>query len=481
MVLVTILVVACTRNPPTASSSPTPTPAVGSITWTNCNTGFQCGSLMVPLDYSNPAGRKINLALIKKPKQGTQPRIGSVLYNPGGPGESGVDYLRNDPSINGLNQRFDVVAWDPRGVGGSTRISCVDNATLDNFLALDSVLDDPGEKSAAVQADKGFVDGCQRQSGFLLPFMDGATNARDMDQIRAALGDAKLTYIGFSYGTLLGEWYAHLFPTHVRALSLDGVVDPGVSANESQLRQVVGFEQNLQAFLADCRSRASCTFGRSGDPAAKLNDLMARLDATPINVGSRQLTRNLAMTGLLQTLYDQSLWTYLDQGLVAAGRGDGRILLFFADYYNKRNADGTYDAIQNGGFAAAFCVDFPSPSDVSYYDSLGPTYEKASPFFGKWFQYGNLLCGDWPVKLKGSRTPLPIQDAPPILLVGGTNDPATPYVDAQSVNRQISGSILLTRQGNGHTSYGSSACSHAAEDAYLIDLTLPAVGTVCSS
>jgi pimeloyl-ACP methyl ester carboxylesterase len=481
MVLVTILVVACTLNPPSAGSSPTPTLAAGSITWTSCGAGFQCGNLMVPLDYTNPSGRKVSLALIKKPKQGTQPRIGSVLYNPGGPGESGVDYLRNDSSINGLAQRFDVVAWDPRGIGGSTRISCVDNATLDNFLALDSVLDDPGEKAAAVQADKSFVDGCQRRSGFLLPFMDGATTARDMDQIRAALGDAKLTYIGFSYGTLLGEWYAHLFPTHVRALSLDGVVDPGVSANESQLRQLVGFEQNLQAFLADCRSRASCAFGRTGDPAAKLNDLMARLDTTPITVGSRQMTRNLAMTGLLQTLYDQSLWTYLDQGLVAAERGDGRILLFFADYYNKRNTDGTYDAIQNGGFAAAFCEDFPSTSDLSYYDSLGPTYEKASPFFGKWFQYGNLLCGDWPVKLKGSHTPLPIQDAPPILLVGGTNDPATPYVDAQSVNRQVSGSILLTRQGNGHTSYGSSACSHAAEDAYLIDLTLPAVGTVCSS
>jgi pimeloyl-ACP methyl ester carboxylesterase len=187
------------------------------------------------------------------------------------------------------------------------------------------------------------------------------------------------------------------------------------------------------------------------------------------------------MTGLLQTLYDQSLWTYLDQGLVAAERGDGRILLFLADFYNKRNSDGTYDAIANGGFAAVFCVDFPSPSDISYYDSLGATYEKASPFFGRWFQYGNLQCGYWPVKLKGSHTPIPIQDAPPILLVGGTNDPATPYVDAQSVNRQITGSVLLTRQGNGHTSYGSSECSHAAEDAYLINLTIPAPGTVCSS
>jgi pimeloyl-ACP methyl ester carboxylesterase len=302
-----------------------------------------------------------------------------------------------------------------------------------------------------------------------------------MDQIRAALGDQKLTYIGFSYGTLLGEWYAHLFPTHVRALSLDGVVDPGVSANTAQLRQVVGFEQNLQAFLADCRSRTTCAFGQGGDPAAKLNALMAHLDVTPLAVGARQLTRNLAMTGLLFTLYDQSLWTYLDRALLQLEQGSGQLLLLLADLYNKRNADGSYDAVANGGYSGTFCLDFPSPSDIAYYDSLKSSYEQASPFFGDWFQYGNLQCGFWPVTLKGSHTPLPIQDAPPILLVGGTNDPATPYADSRSVNSQISGSVLLTRQGNGHTSYDSSACSHAAEDAYLIALTIPAPGTTCSS
>lgn len=480
LVLVTILAVSCTRNSPAATTSPTPSLAAGRITWTACGQGFQCGTLTVPLDYSHPAGRKISLSLIKKLKVGSLPRIGTVLYNPGGPGESGVDYLRSDDSINNLAQHFDVVAWDPRGVGASTPVTCVDNATLDTYLALDGVLDDAQEKSAAIQADKDFAAGCEQRSGSLLPYMDSASTARDMDQIRAAVGDAMLTYIGFSYGTLLGQWYARLFPTHVRALALDGVVDPGVSANDAQVRQVVGFQQNLDAFLADCRSRASCTFGRSGDPMTRLNALMTRLDTTPISVGARQLTRNLAMTGLLQTLYDQSLWPYLDQGLTAADRGDGRILLFFADFYNKRNSNGTYTNLVNGAYASAFCLDFPSPSDVAYYDALGPSYSQASSFFGPWFQYGNLQCGVWPVHLKGTHTPLPIQNAPPILLVGGTNDPATPYADAQSVNRQISGSVLLTRQGNGHTSYGSSPCSHTATDTYLIDLTLPAVGTVCS-
>ncbi len=420
------------------------------------------------------------MARVRAKDQAT--RIGSLLMNPGGPGESGIEFLRSDvSSLSNLNRRFDLVTWDPRGVAGSTPVTCVDGPQEDAYLAIDSVLDDPQEKQAAIQADKDFAAGCQRRSGALLPFMDSASTARDMDQIRQAVGDAQLTYLGFSYGTYIGQWYAHLFPTHVRALSLDGVVDPAVSANDSLLGQVVGFEENLKAFLADCRSRTSCGYGRTGDPGAKLNALMARLDATPLNVGSRQLTRSLAMTGLLVTLYDQSLWRYLDQGLTAAENGDGRILLLLADAYNHRNADGTYSNLFNGAFHSTYCLDFPVPSDIAVYDRLGPAFVKASPLFGPWSQYSNLQCAYWPVKPKNQQGPLTVSGAPPILLVGGTNDPATPYAEAQSVNRQIQGSVLLTRQGNGHTSYDSSACAHAAEDAYLINLTLPAAGATCSS
>ncbi|TMF66831.1 MAG: alpha/beta hydrolase [Chloroflexi bacterium] len=207
---------------------------------------------------------------------------------------------------------------------------------------------------------------------------------------------------------------------------------------------------------------------------------MARLDSTPLRFGGRQLTRTLAMTGLLVTLYDQSLWRYLDQALTAADSGDGRILLLLADAYNHRNKDGTYSNLFNGAFHSTNCLDFPVPTDITAYYELGPAFAKASPLFGPWFQYSNLQCALWPVKPKNRQGPLTVSGAPPILLVGGTNDPATPYAEAQSVNRQIAGSVLLTRQGNGHTSYDSSACAHAAEDAYLISLTLPAAGTVCS-
>jgi pimeloyl-ACP methyl ester carboxylesterase len=477
-----MVIVACTRTTPAATHSPSPAANPSEIVWVDCGGGFQCGNLQVPLDYTRVGGRTIAIALIRKPATVHARRIGSLLLNPGGPGESGIEFLRADiKSLANLNRRFDLIAWDPRGVAASTPVTCVDSPQEDAYLALDSVLDDPQEKQAAIQADKDFAAACQKRSGDLLPYMDSASTARDMDRIRAAVGDSELTYLGFSYGTYLGQWYAHLFPTRIRALALDGVVDPTVPANESLLGQVVGFEQNLQAFLAGCKTRSSCTYGQSGDPATKLAALMNRLDTTPMNVGNRQLTRSLAMTGLLQTLYDQSLWPYLDQALTAADRNDGRLLLFFADFYDRRNSDGTYGNVWNGGYLSAYCLDFPVPGDVSAYDALGPAYAKASALFGPWSQYDNLQCAYWPVKPKNKQEPLTAQGAPPILLVGGTNDPATPYSESQSVHRQIAGSVLLTRQGNGHTSYDSSACAHAIEDAYLIDLTVPAAGTTCSS
>ncbi|HYM96259.1 MAG TPA: alpha/beta hydrolase [Candidatus Sulfotelmatobacter sp.] len=480
--LVAVLLAACTRTSPTGATTPSAPGTPGAISWTACNSGFQCGTLAVPLDYAHPDGRKISLALIRKPATDSAQRIGSLLINFGGPGESGVQSLPDfGKSFATLNTRFDLVSWDSRGVGQSAPMHCVDGATEDAYLALDSVLDDPVEKQAAIAADKSFAAACQQSNGDTLPFMDTPSSARDLEQMRIALGDAKLSYLGFSYGTYLGQNYAKLFPTHIRALSLDGVVDPSVPANDSNLAQVVGFEQNLEAFLADCKKRTSCAYGRSGDPGTKLTALMARLDATPMTVGNRQMTRSIAMTGVLQLLYDQSYWPYLDQALSAVDRGDGRVLLYFADAYNGRNADGTYSSLFNGSYASTYCLDWPVPQDVASYDQLAAAFTKASPFFGPWSQYGNLQCAYWPAKPVRATGPINVTGAPPILLVGGTNDPATPYADSLSVNRQIEGSVLLTRQGNGHTSYLSSTCVAAAENAYLIDLKVPAAGTVCPS
>jgi hypothetical protein len=266
-------------------------------------------------------------------------------------------------------------------------------------------------------------------------------------------------------------------------MSLDAVLAPDVSANDLALAQVVSFEKNLQAFLGDCRARTSgktaCAYAKSGDPGTKLTALMSRLDSNPMPVGARQLTRALALTGVLIGLYYPELWPSLDTALTLTDQGNGSILLLLADEFLGRNADGTYSNEFDAN-PAVNCLDRPVPRDVAAYDALGPAFARASPMFGPASQYTDLTCAFWPIPPTGQVGPLTADGAPPILLVGGTNDPATPYAWAQSVNKQLAGSVLLTRKGNGHGSYDSSPCVHSAEDAYLIALTLPPVGAVCT-
>ncbi len=478
---------ACTLPGPVAKSSHTPSPqlpAPGSVAWSACGAGFECGTVSVPLDYKHPDGDKIKLALLRKPATEPGSRIGSLLVNPGGPGGSGITFLQQDvASFSNVNKYFDVIGFDPRGVGQSSPVRCLDGPQEDVFNAIDPVWDDPAEKQTGIDADKSYVQACQTRNAKILPFLDTASAARDMDVIRAALGDSKLTYLGLSYGTLLGQMYAHLFPTHVRAMSLDAVVDPNRSAAELDYTQLTGFENNLQAFLTDCRARRAaaspCKFAATGDPGQKLTDLMNRLDTAPIRVGTRELTRAIALNGVLTALYDQSFWTYLDTGLVQAENGNGAVLLALSDVYYQRNPDGTYSNSQDANNAIN-CLDHPVNPDIAFYDSLGQKYAAASPLFGPAFQYDWLICAYWPVKPTRQPGPLDAPGATPILLVGGTNDSATPYAWAQAVHQQIANSVLLTRNGNGHTSYDVSTCAHAAEDAYLIHLTMPADGTACS-
>ena len=482
LVLVMVLAAACSGSP--AAVRGRIGPAVQTtmhLQWIECGDGFQCAALAVPLDYSRPSGRKISLALIRKPTTDQSRRIGSLLINPGGPGDSGLDMLRGArSSLNYLNSFFDLVSWDPRGTGASSPVTCVDGSQLDSYLALDTVLDDPQEKQDFIQALKGFASGCAQRSGSLLPFVDTASTARDLDRIREAVGDKKLTYLGFSYGTYIGQWYAHLFPGRVRALALDGVVDSTEPEDQSLLHQVAGFQHNLDAFFAACKAEPRCAYGRSGDQQTKLQQAIERLDKQPLRVGDRELTRSLALGGVLVALYSENSWGYLDQALSALDQGDGSALLTLADYVDGRNRDGTYTSSANGASAATSCLDFSASSDIAAYDQLGPALVQASALFGPSVQYSGLGCAYWPVKGKHLNESLTIAGVPRILLVGATNDPATPYAEAQSVARQIPGSVLLTRDGYGHTSYALSRCVQSAEDTYLIDLTLPAPGTVCT-
>ena len=480
-----VTITACTRNTPTAKATPTPTPPLGKIAWKSCGGGFQCGSLQVPLDYAHPTAGTIEIAMNRKPATIPTQRIGSLLINPGGPGASGIDWLAaSAPAFAFLNRRFDLVGFDPRGIGRSAPVRCLDGPHMDAFIALDGVLDDPQEKADAIKAAQDFAAGCAQLSGKVLPFVDTVSAARDMDRMRAALGDDRFNYLGFSYGTYLGEHYAHLFPSHIRAMVLDAVLDPSLSADDLNISQAASFEQNLQAFIANCNAHAStrpkCAFAQSGDPALKLDALMQKLDKTPLPVGSRLLTRALAQTGVEMQLYEQSLWPALDLGLTQADAGHGSLLLRFADSYLKRHPNGTYDNLIEANYAVN-CLDHPAQTDLGAYDKLGPTYARASSFFGPSFQYSNLPCAFWPAQPTGRAGPLTAPGAPPILLVGGTDDPATPYAWAQSAHKQLAGSVLVTRQGNGHGSYGVSVCATIAEINYLVSLTLPSEGTFCTS
>jgi pimeloyl-ACP methyl ester carboxylesterase len=462
---------------------PTPIPysTPSSVAWIDCGGGFQCGTVAVPLDYSNPPGGVITIALTRKPATDSSHRIGSVLLNPGGPGGSGIGFARDSAKLMAnLNTRFDLVGFDPRGVGQSAPVRCLSGPQRDSLNAIDPVLDDPQEKQAFIESDRAYARACQRASGKILPFVDTASSARDMDVIRAALGDAKLTYMGLSYGTYLGQTYAHLFPTHVRALALDAVIDPALSATDEIIPWSAALEANLQAFLTYCRTFASCQFGASGDPGEKLTALMQRLDSKPLPVGQRKLTRSLALLAVLLMLYSPRAWDSLQTALSAADEGEGLSLLLLSDAFYGRHADGSYTNVWDA-YAAISCLDRPVPSDIATYDQLGPSVLKASPLFGPLLQYSPLVCSYWPVKPTATIGPLPADGAPPILLIGGTEDPATPYLSAEAVNKELAGSVLLTRKGYGHTSYDKSQCIRQAVDTYLIDLTLPTPGTVCES
>jgi pimeloyl-ACP methyl ester carboxylesterase len=448
-----------------------------SLVWAGCSGRFECSTVKVPLDYANPAGDTIQLAVIRLPATNTSHRIGALVL--GTELGSGVAFLRQSAGLlKNLNARFDLVGFDARGVGQSSPVRCLSDSQRDSFNALDTVLDDPNKKQAFVQAERTFAQACNQRSGKILPFVDTASSARDLDLIRSELGDAKLTYFGLGYGTFLGQMYAHLFPARARALALDGIVDPTLSNSDMWLQQAAGFEANLQAFVDYCRGFVGCELAKSGDPAAAISALMQRLEQNPLQVGNRILTRQLAMAAVELDLYDPRYWASLDPALSNALNGDGQWLLTLADLANGRHGDGSY-ASAGGEPFATLCLDRPAPSNVGAYDQLGPAFAHASPFFGPAFQYGALACAYWPVKPKSSPGALTANGAPPILLIGGTEDPVTPYAWAQAVNKQLPGSVLLTRQGYGSTSYNKSLCVRDATAAYLTDLTLPAADTIC--
>jgi pimeloyl-ACP methyl ester carboxylesterase len=469
---------------PPATAAPSASAAT-SLDWSDCGAPFECATLKVPLDYTNPGGELIDLALIRLPAEDQAGKVGSLLVNPGGPGASGVEFVQGSAQSlysDALRQKFDIVGFDPRGVGQSTAVNCLDGAGLDRLNALDPTPDTPQEREALIDGAKQFDQACETHSGKLLPFMSTADAARDMDRIRIALGEEKLTYFGFSYGTFLGTVYAGLFPQNIRALVLDGAIDPLATFEQRNATQAEGFSRALNAFFDSCKADQSCAFYNNGDPAGAFDKLMAKIDQQPLPAiaipDDRTIGPGEAFTGVLFALYSKSSWPYLEQGLALAQLGDGSVLLVMADAYNERDQAGTYKNVAAANNAVN-CLDYKVPTDVAAYDAMVDPLEKEAPRFGEAIAYSGLTCAFWPVHPTTDPGKITADGAPPILVVGTTGDPATPYEWAQALSKELSSGVLLTRKGEGHTAYGDSACIQQAVDTYLITLKTPPANTVC--
>jgi pimeloyl-ACP methyl ester carboxylesterase len=435
--------------------------------------------LLVPLDYTKPAGRRLHIAVIRERASGTSQ--GSLIVNPGGPGASGVDFVVQAASVfNQLTTHFDLVSFDPRGVGASDPIRCLTSAQLDAYVNLVPNPTTPAQRRADIQASRHFADACYRKNGSYLEHVGTKDQARDMDILRAALGDAKLTYYGASYGTYLGAKYAELYPTHIRAMVLDGALNPAESSTAANRVQATGFETDLRDFLAFCVRSGHCPFGSTSAAATQgLDRMIARVTAHPLRVGSRIVGAGELFEGLAAGLYSTNDWPQLQSVLGAAQSGNGSGVLIFADSLTGRNADGTYNNLIESNMAIN-CIDRPSPRSVSVYERDAVKFARVAPHFGAAIEYGSLPCAFWRVPPVEPAHAVTAPGAPPILVIGTTRDPATPFVWAKALASQLSSGVLLTHDGDGHTAYiDHNPCVDAVVANYVFNLKPPKPGTVC--
>jgi pimeloyl-ACP methyl ester carboxylesterase len=451
------------------------------LAWQPCVKGYQCASLRVPLDYANPAGTTIELAVVRDPTS-SKSRLGSVVLNPGGPGASGIEYAEAvAPTISAtLGHAFDVVSFDPRGVGQSAPVRCLDAKQLDEWVAFEADPNSPASVAQQDQLAKNFAAGCVARSASLLDHISSVDTARDLDVLRAALGDSKLTYIGASYGTFLGAIYAQLFPTNVRALVLDGALDPAASASELDHVQARGFEVALKSYIATCVKSSGCPLGTSTATAEpELDSWLAGLKDKPLQgSGGRLLTAALAVGGIAAALYSPNRWSDLSASLHAAFGDSPDELLALSDEIDGRQSDGSYDNLIESN-TAINCVDRPGLGpDIQAYAQQAAAGAVDGPTFGEFIDWGNIACADWPVAPELAPGPVNPIGAPPILVIGTLRDPATPYQWAQALAKEVNGP-LLTFNGDGHTAFLRSSCVDAVVKAYLVDLTTPPAGTTC--
>ena len=456
------------------------------LRWSACsnNKAVECANLVVPRDPAKPAGSMVTVAVARMKATDSKNRIGTLLVNPGGPGASGRTFafqLASAVALSPLRERFDIVGWDPRGVGATTPVTCFGTgAEYDRLYADDPTPDDAAELEKLKADTKAFATSCGTREGDLLRYTSTDVVVADMERLRVALGEDTISYLGFSYGTYLGAKYADRYPTRVRAFVLDGALDPTADADVRVRMQAAGFELALAGFLDSCKN-GGCGFVHDGEtPSQAFDRLMAAIDAKPIKVGDRTVGPGEASTAALAGLYNNTTgWTILRGALTRADKDDGKGLLGLFDQYADRQGDGTYLNTADAN-AATNCTDVPASRDPAHYDALAKELTSSSPRFGAFAAYSTLVCAYWPVPVTGSLAPVRATGSAPILVIGTVDDPATPYVWAQSLAKQLANGVLLTYQGEGHTAFlTGNRCIRNAGEAYLLDRIVPKAGTRC--
>ncbi len=483
-------------GPPSSPAQPTTQPLPDGVSgmarfyqqdlaWSSCEQIFECATVQVPLDYAKPDATAITLALIRRPAGDPDERLGSLFFNPGGPGVPGIPYAENASAVfdKTLLDHYDIIGFDPRGVGVSSAIDCATDSELDAFLAADPDPDTRQEINTTTALLRAYGRACQQRTGALLGHVSTEDAARDMDVLRALVGDKQISYFGFSYGTYLGATYADLFPKRVGRMVLDGAIDPTLSATQLALGQAQGFETAVEAYVGDCVTTSDCPLGTDPDQAIRrLHDFLQQVDARPLpGDGDRQLTEGLAVLGIIYPLYSKDTWPLLSAALTAAFAGDGRALLALADAYSHRGPTGYYDNSQEAS-GAVNCLDHPLSPTARQVRSSIPRFQSASPVFGElsaWVQYS---CSQWPYQPPDDARPLHAKGAKPIVVVGTTRDPATPYAEAVALASQLDSGVLLSRNGDGHLAYGNgSACIDTTIDSYLVNGIVPPDGKRCAT
>lgn len=447
------------------------------VDWQECRDDAECATVKVPLDYDDPNSNSIELSVLRVPAKSPSQRVGSLVVNPGGPGGSGVDYAATASSYFGpeLLQAFDVVGFDPRGVGESTPIQCLSDEELDEFVAADPDPETPAEVREGNDLLQEFGQGCVAESGKLASHISTVEAAKDIDIIRAVVGDPKLNFFGASYGTFLGATYADLFPKRVGRMVLDGAIDPSLSSKEMGLVQAKGFEVALRAYVGACVDRGDCFLGDSVDAGTqRIRAFLDEVDANPIEgSGDRPLTVGHAVLGIWAPLYNEQYWPLLDAALADALDGDGRQLLTLSDAYTSRGSSGYLDNSMEALYAVN-CLDHDDAVAPSRVEELIPAFEKVSPTFGAIFAFGLAGCSQWPIHTGREPAPIKAEGAAPILVIGTTRDPATPLEWAEALASQLSSGVLIRRDGDGHTGYNAgNPCVDNAVEAYLVSGRTP--------